>query len=458
MKVAVTGGSGQLGGLILRRLIDDRAVKRVLSLDLRPPALVNGKLESREVDVCDPGIAAHFEGCDAVFHLAFIVTRRATRAEMDAVNVGGSRNVFAAAARQGVRKLLYASSVAAYGAFPDHPVPITEETPRRLQDDFAYAANKFAVEAELDAFEPTQPAMQISRFRPSVLIGLRIQNPLGRLFEQCLSWGYYPDPGAGAAPLPLVWDEDVADAMMLALKRDVRGAFNVSADDPVSPAELAAAAGLELVRIPRSVLAGIGRAAPVLERLHLAEAIDPAWQRQTSVRMVVDSTRARRLLGWNPRCATAVDVIRRFVEVSPGRPSARLQAFFRLIGLLSHLPVEDETARGTNARVHLALTGRGGGDFGLIAEEGRVRVLHEIPRPPTSVVTMPASLWLEVLAGRASVSTAQLTGKVKLEGDPLAVFLLGGLAARYRQLREMEGLPGAAARRFTRWMEKGANP
>ena len=47
MKVAVTGGSGQLGTLVLRRLIDRREVDRVVDLDVVAPSLVSGKLEFR---------------------------------------------------------------------------------------------------------------------------------------------------------------------------------------------------------------------------------------------------------------------------------------------------------------------------------------------------------------------------------------------------------------------------
>jgi uncharacterized protein YbjT (DUF2867 family) len=42
MRIAVTGGSGQLGTLVLRRLADDRAVKEIVALDVRPPLFVSG--------------------------------------------------------------------------------------------------------------------------------------------------------------------------------------------------------------------------------------------------------------------------------------------------------------------------------------------------------------------------------------------------------------------------------
>jgi nucleoside-diphosphate-sugar epimerase len=118
--------------------------------------------------------------------------------------------------------------------------------------------------------------------------------------------------------VPLVWDEDLADAVVLALARGARGAFNVSADDPLPPAELAAAAGLRHLPLPSTVLGFATRLSPLLARLGLGEPVDPAWQRHAEVAMVPSSERARSELGWRPSCATAVDVVRRQLAVSSG--------------------------------------------------------------------------------------------------------------------------------------------
>src|SRR5262249_40573734 len=153
MKVAVTGGSGQLGSLVLGRLIDDRKVKQIVSLDLVPPSLASGKLSFALDDVRGPDLARHFQGCDALVHLAFVVMQHMDRGVRHGINVAGSRNVFRAAQAAGIKQFCYASSIAAYGVVAGHPVPIVEDTPRRYEPDFAYAANKFEVEAWLDQFE-----------------------------------------------------------------------------------------------------------------------------------------------------------------------------------------------------------------------------------------------------------------------------------------------------------------
>jgi nucleoside-diphosphate-sugar epimerase len=389
-----------------------------------------------------------------LIHLAFVVTSRLPRAKMDDINVEGSRNVFRAAAKEGVHNILYASSVAAYGVFSDHPVPIVENTPRRFQPDFPYAANKYQVEEFLDQFEIEHPQTRVVRIRPTILVGARPQNPLAKLLGRALRRGVMPDT-SGDTPMPVVWDEDVADAFMLALKKDVRGAFIVSADEPRSFADLGREAGLRVVRLPRSALFALSAASPALEKMGMGGAIDPAWQDHANARMEVSARRAKEDLGWSPRCPHSVDVMKRVVEIVPGETDRRIATLFRLANLVASREYDELQTRGIRANVHLQLTGHGGGDFTMIADDGRMRVKTGIPRPPTSIATLTAALFLDLLAGRASFATAQFTGQVRIEGDPVAAFMLGGLIARYKQLQDVTGVRGIATRAFSRWINQG---
>lgn len=223
MKIAVTGASGELGTLVLRRLAALPEVEEIVALDLRPPMVASPKIRAFQADVRDPEIGRHFEGIDALVHLAFLVTQWAPREEMESVNVGGSKNVFTAAARAGISTIVYSSSIAAYGVVRGHPVPIVEDTPRRFQQAFAYSATKFQVEAFLDDFEKEQPALRIARLRPAILAGARMEHELGRSIDS----GLFPDLGGATAPF--VWDDDVAEAVVLCLKQRAHGAFNLVA-------------------------------------------------------------------------------------------------------------------------------------------------------------------------------------------------------------------------------------
>jgi len=451
VRVVVTGGSGQLGTLVLRRLLADRKIKQIVSLDLEPPAVAGRKLAARRADVRDPAIAAHFAGADAVIHLAFVVTAHLPRPEFDAINIGGTDNVLAAARQHNVARFLYSSSVAAYGVLPGHPEPILETSQRIHQPDFPYAACKFTVEEHLDAFEAAHPDIAITRFRPAILVGARMEHPLGDLLRRRLL------PDSGAAPMPLVWDEDVADAIHLALRAasPVRGAFNLATRDPGGPPsarELARATGLRLLRVPPALRRATARLLPLLVRLGLTRGTDPAWLKQAGARLVMSGDKARAELGWKPRCETTIDVMQRYLAEVPGREDRRLTAFFAAVGLAArNLPPPAE-ARNMSLLVHLEMTGPGGGDRTLRLERGRLAVERAIPRPPQSVISLPARTLLDMIGGRTDFGTVQFTGALRVEGDPAASMLLGAMVAGFRTQTRASGVRGQIARAFGRWI------
>jgi UDP-glucose 4-epimerase len=448
MRVAVTGGSGQLGTVVLRRLIDERSVRGIVSLDLRPPAAGAPKLTAVRADIRDPDLARHLAGCDALVHLAFVVTRHLPRPIVDAINVEGSKNVFRAAAAAGLRKIVYTSSVAAYGVVPGHPVPIVETTPRVFQPGFAYAATKFQVEAFLDAFEREHPEIAVVRFRPGIFFGAGMDHAIGRALQR----GILADLGSG--PLPVVWNGDVAEAIVLALKQDVRGAFNLTARQPLTSRELADAGGLRLLSLSRRNRRILARVMALLGRLRLVEPVDPAWA-DADAPMVASSERALGELGWRPRCPTAADVIRRFVDTVPRRTDRRIRFFLRLAGLAMGRTARSE-GRGIRLKMHLALFGPGGGDWTVELDDGRARLRRGVPRPPDATVTLSAATFLDLLAGRLDVGKAELVGKIHLQGEPIAGMVLAGMVRNFRAQVGEPGWRGSPARVLAGWMFREA--
>lgn len=437
--VAVTGGSGQLGTLVLRRLLEDADVERVISIDRRPPVIGSEKLQSVIGDVCDPDFARHLEGVEAVVHCAFIISGGERSDLYRRVNIEGSRNVLQAAAAAGVTTFVVASSITAYGVVPGHPVPIVETTPRVRQADFAYAACKFDVEAFLDEVEPQHPDIAISRIRANVLIGRRMQHFLGDV----LRIGWLPDLGV---PLPIVWDEDVADLMVLAVKRRARGPFNATADELLPTPELAERTGAMPVRVWPVLLMLFVATYEVLTRLNLPLLSDPAWATKTRHPLIGSSEHAKRELGWTPRYPTAVAVVERFREVSPWRLDVRLLLVLWTLGRTTRNG--ESPLGGRSGRLFLLLNGSVAGDFSLIVEDGRMRAGAGAPYSPTSTVTMTASLFRDLLAGRASFDDAFASGQIDWFGADADRDLLRRVVAMAAQ-RERgggSGWRGAAAR------------
>ena len=151
LTVAVTGPTGEIGKPFLAALERVPEVERVIGMARRPfDIAAHGweKVEYRRGDVLDrDSVDALVEDADVVVHLAFVIV--AGKDESREINLRGSRNVFEAAAAAGAKRLVYTSSVAAYGFDRDLPELLTEEDPVRGSSRHPYSAHKAEVEAEL---------------------------------------------------------------------------------------------------------------------------------------------------------------------------------------------------------------------------------------------------------------------------------------------------------------------
>jgi nucleoside-diphosphate-sugar epimerase len=172
MRIAVTGGSGKLGRHVVRRLNDDG--HQVLNLDRtgeRNPglAIVDLRNYGQVLDVL-LGLDDRHSGFDAVVHLGAIpapgIIPDAATFEN---NMLSTYNVFQAARRAGINKVVYASSETVLGLpFDADPpyIPVDEEYPARPES--TYSLVKHLEE---------QMAIQLTRWDPELSItGLRFSN------------------------------------------------------------------------------------------------------------------------------------------------------------------------------------------------------------------------------------------------------------------------------------------
>ena len=310
--VAITGATGIFGKALCARLQDDPAVERIVGVARRPfdPAAHGWtKMTFRSADVLHPEqLDEAFAGADVVVHLAFTVLDRGMHPEqVRLVNVDGSANVFAAAVRANARRVVYASSIAAYGAWPDNPVPITESHPRRGNPGFYYAEHKAEVESFLDSFEQTHPVIEVVRIRPCVVVGPNsvdlfrgpLPTPLVGIFLSRLLPTPVPDPGI--APLQFVHEDDVAEVFALSVTRDhVSGAYNLAGGGTMEAADLARAIGGIRIPVPAPLAR---RLVDVAYRARISPT-GSAWIDMASHPVIVDTTRAREELGWVPKFDT----------------------------------------------------------------------------------------------------------------------------------------------------------
>ena len=123
MRVVVTGATGNVGTAVVRALVADERVERVVGISRRAPRWTPAKTEWAQADVARDDLRPLFDGADAVIHLAWLIQPSRDDAELERVNVAGSRRVFEAAAGAGVGALVHASSIGVYSEGPkDHAV------------------------------------------------------------------------------------------------------------------------------------------------------------------------------------------------------------------------------------------------------------------------------------------------------------------------------------------------
>jgi nucleoside-diphosphate-sugar epimerase len=165
------------------------------------------------------------------------------------VNVNGSQNVFRAAGKAGVRKLVYTSSAVAYGAHPDNEVPLSEESPLRANLDFSYPAHKLEVEYVLKEVQQEFSDLKMVVLRPAIVFGPNTDNAWSHMLESPLLigvTGYRP-------PLQFVHEEDVAGAVFFAATEGVEGYFNVSADGWLEMTEILSLLKRRRTEVPEPV-------------------------------------------------------------------------------------------------------------------------------------------------------------------------------------------------------------
>jgi nucleoside-diphosphate-sugar epimerase len=311
--VAVTGPTGEIGKPFIRALERQKDVTRILGMARRPfdpKAHKWSKTEYRQGDVLDrAAVDALCAEADVVVHLAFIIV--AGSGESRKINLEGSRNVFEAAVKARAKRLVYASSVAAYGFHEDNPQPLTEEVPARGTEAHPYSADKAAVEdvlsevvenSETDAYVfrpcivagPEAPLLINSI--PYVQLSERLPGAVRALFDQVpILKPVLPDPGV---PFQLVHHDDVALALRAAvLGRGTPGVYNLAGSGEVTMRDLADALGYYTVPVPELA---VDATAEVISRLPFLPD-EASWIEAARIPVLMDTSKARSQLQWRPR-------------------------------------------------------------------------------------------------------------------------------------------------------------
>lgn len=305
MKVLVTGASGMLGGAIATQLVDSGSSVRTLQ---RRPSGISG------VTDCAGSLTEHapldraVQGMDAVIHLAAKVSFTGRRADFEAVNVEGTRNLLDAARRAGVRDIVHVSSPSvAHAGRPIVGLGATTAEPDAARGE--YARSKAL--AELVALGMSTPDFRVAALRPHIVWGPGDAQLVERVIARARA-GRLPVVAGGTALIDTTYVDNAASAIVACLDRMdfTQGrALVVTNGEPRPVGELIAgicrAGGVEPPR--RSVPGALARTAgSFVELLWTAVGAtdEPPMTRflaeQLSTAHWFDQRETRTLLDWAP--------------------------------------------------------------------------------------------------------------------------------------------------------------
>lgn len=224
-RILVTGGAGRLGTAVC----DELAEYELVILDIKPPVRDH---EFIHADLADAEkVSTAIQGCDAVAHMGAIPGETKDTRAIFQSNVVGTYNVLEGMASAGVGRIVFASSIRAYGAADMAPnryvpkyIPVDEEHP--LLPSTLYGFTKQAGEQMCERYHRSHGISGAAMRFPQIVCDARYDR-LNDLYSHRILWSY-------------IDVRDAALAVRLALERDSQDfdIFNITADDSFADAPM----------------------------------------------------------------------------------------------------------------------------------------------------------------------------------------------------------------------------
>ena len=245
--VVITGADSPLGRRVATLAADDPRVGAVVALAEGSAAGLPDDVDVRRIDLGTDDVKPHLDGAESVVHLATSVPASPTAPTRD---VERARRVFEAAGDAAVPHLVVLSSATVYGAWPNNPVPLTEEATLRPNPGFAFAAERAEIERLASEWRATHPGVVLTVLRPARTAGADRREWL----VPALRPGPAVPETADEPPVQFLDVGDLAAAIDLGRSRRLDGAFNVAPDGSVPGDEVRSLTGAPLkVPLPERV-------------------------------------------------------------------------------------------------------------------------------------------------------------------------------------------------------------
>ena len=306
--ILVTGATGHIGNVLVRKLISQGQDVRVLTLpgdDLRP--LEGLTLERVEGDVTDiDSLLPVFDGVNVVFHLAGIISIMPGQDELlYKVNVEGTRNVVKTCLKMGVKRLIFTSSVHALNEPPQGTI-IDEKC--SFKPEYSRGGyDRTKAQASLEVLEGVRKGLDAVIVCPSGIIGPCDYNvsQMGQLILNYMKGDMkvYID---GAYDFVDV--RDVAQGLILACENGESGESYILSGEKITVKDLLRilekTTGVKApsFKMPLWLANAAGKITPIYYRHRKTKPLFTSYSAEVLVSNCdISNNKARLALGYNPR-------------------------------------------------------------------------------------------------------------------------------------------------------------
>ena len=224
-KVLITGITSGQGKLVARKLLNRTQHYDVVGVDIhpwddRPRGVTMTMADVRKRKFED---VIRRERPDVIVHLGSVRHFKAHPSLRHEVNVNGTRRLLDFAVAHGVKQVLVVSSSYVYGALPENPYYMDEAFPLNSSRTYPEMRDLAEMDMLATAYLWHYPDITISVLRPTNVLGAHVRTAIGRYLRA----EYVPTVMGFNPMMQFLHEDDMAEAIVLAIEREARGAFNV---------------------------------------------------------------------------------------------------------------------------------------------------------------------------------------------------------------------------------------
>ncbi len=309
MNIVVTGAAGEVGKHLVELLDGDSRFRKVLAIDVAEPTVSFKKVEFIKADIRHPRIPEIIKEnkIDCMVHLARMKNPRHNASYAHEVDVIGTIRMFSACQAGNVKKIIIPSPTFVYGASATNPNFIPEDFPLKAPRGFPFMADKVEVEKLARQFKAKNPQITVTILRHAPVLGVNYNSYFVNMFRRP-----YIITNLGFDPMmQFLHEQDMIEALMLAVESDHSGAFNIVGDGAVPLSKAIRMNGQVAIPIP-SPLSNM-----VLDTLWMLRISDfpGAFMNYLKYVCCADPTKAKEVLKFQARFSSE-EALADFVENS----------------------------------------------------------------------------------------------------------------------------------------------